>query len=238
MKYQCQIDETDCGPACIVMVASHYHLYITIGKVRELSKTDYIGTNLMGMVYAAEKLGFTATPMNGPTQNNTLDENFIFPFIAHVRIKYEKNKILDHYVVVSGTTKNKVMIWDPDSSRGKHTMSRSDFLKIWTGYVLFLSPGTHFVPIKEKKSPLLKFLPLILPHKKNLIIVSLSSALLLVLGIVISYYFKYIIDEVVISKASFTLTAFSIGMILIIAVQSITEGLRGVLINYFAFKIN
>jgi ATP-binding cassette subfamily B protein len=48
MKYQHQIDETDCGPACISMVASHYKLYVTIGNVRELSKTDYTGTNLMG----------------------------------------------------------------------------------------------------------------------------------------------------------------------------------------------
>jgi ABC-type bacteriocin/lantibiotic exporter with double-glycine peptidase domain len=74
MKYRQQIDENDCGPACIVMVASHYRLYVTIGRVRELCKTDYIGTNLSGMVYAAEKPGFTATPMRGAVQNTTLNQ--------------------------------------------------------------------------------------------------------------------------------------------------------------------
>jgi len=49
MKYQHQIDQTDCGPACIAMVASHYKLYISRGKIRELCKTDFIGTNLAGI---------------------------------------------------------------------------------------------------------------------------------------------------------------------------------------------
>jgi len=236
MKYQHQIDETDCGPACIAMVASHYDLYTTIGKVRTLCKTDYIGTNLAGLVTAAEKLGFTANAMRGAVQDSTLNQKIILPFIAHVRIPYENNRVLDHYVVITQITPHKITIWDPDATRGKHTLKRSDFLKIWTGYVLFLTPNTHFTTGNNKRNNIFKFLPLVLPHKKNLLIVSLSSAILIVFGIVTSNYYKYIMDEVIVSKAVFTLTAFSIGAILITLTQSILEGLRSILINYFSFK--
>jgi ATP-binding cassette, subfamily C, bacteriocin exporter len=236
MKYYRQIDETDCGPACIAMVASYYNLFITIGKVRELCKTDYIGTNLAGMKTAAENLGFTANAMRGEVNEATLNQKIIFPFIAHVRVPYDNNKLLDHYVIVTNIDKNKVTIWDPDFSRGKHKLNRLDFLKIWTGYVLFLSPSTTFVTEKNQKNNLLKYLPLVLPHRKNLIIVSLSSAVLIVFGIITSNYYKYVMDEIIISKAAFTLTALSIGVILITVIQSIFEGLRSILINYFSFK--
>ncbi len=236
MKYQHQIDETDCGPACIAMVASHYSLHITIGRIRELSKTDFIGTNLAGMVHSAKKLGFTANAMHGEVTDSTLNNKIIAPFIALVRIPHENNTLLDHYVVVKKITKQQVEIWDPDLSRGKYRLKRQDFLKIWTGYVVFLTPSTEFKPEKERKNNLIKFLPLVLPHRKNLIIVSLSSVLLIVFGVVTSNYYKYIMDEVIISKAVFTLTAFSIGAILITLTQSILESLRSILINHFSFK--
>jgi ATP-binding cassette subfamily B protein len=110
VKYQQQIDETDCGPACIAMVASHYRLYVTIGRVRELSKTDYIGANLAGMVVAAEKLGFVAKPMRGAVGNETLSEKLVFPFITHVKIPWENGMVLDHYVVVKSIGKTKITI--------------------------------------------------------------------------------------------------------------------------------
>jgi ATP-binding cassette subfamily B protein len=236
MKYQQQIDKTDCGPACIVMIASHYMSYISIGRVRELCKTDYIGTNLAGMVRAAESLGFSAKPVRGTVQDATLNAKLSFPFIAHVRVSPSNSTSLNHYVVVKKITKHKVLIWDPDPARKKTIMSRSNFLKWWTGYTLFLSPSTEFVLERGNRNALFKFFPLLSQHKKNFIIICLASALLIVFGIVISFYYKYIIDEVVISRAGFTLLTFSIGALLITLNQSVVETMRSILINHIAYK--
>jgi len=236
VKYQRQIDEKDCGPACIAMVASHYNLHVSKGRIRELSKTDFIGTSLAGMTHALEKLGFSTNAMRGEVRDDTLDKKIIFPFIAHIKTPSDDNKSRDHYVVVKKISQKKVTVWDPDITKGKHSMMRSDFLKQWTGYVLFLSPGANFKTEKKQKSSLLKFLPLVSPHKKSLLVVSLASALLIVLGIIIANYFRYVMDEVIVARAAFTLTAFSIGAIIVIVTQSILEGLRRVLINHFSFK--
>jgi ATP-binding cassette subfamily B protein len=236
MKYYKQYNETDCGPACLAMVASHYKRFITTGRIRELCRTDFIGTNLAGMVHAATNLGFTTSAMRGEVTNSTLNNKLVLPFIAHVRILQENNKLLDHYVVVKAITKHTIKIWDPDSIKGKHSQSREDFLKIWTGYVLFLTSSENFKPEKDRKNNLLKFLPLVLSHKKILLIMSLSSVLLIIFGIITSNYYKYVMDEVIVSKAVFTLTAFSVGMILITLTQSILESLRSILINHLSFK--
>ena len=237
MKYHHQTDENDCGPACIAMAASHYNHHISIGKIRELAKTDFIGTNLAGMVHALEKLGFAANAVRGEVRDSTLDQKGILPFIAHVKIPYGNDKFLDHYVVVKEISPQKITIWDPDISRGKQKLKRADFLKLWTGYALFLSPGTDFKPENANKINILKFLPLIFPHKKTLLMASLSSAVLIAFGILMANFYRYIMDEVIVARATFTLTAFSIGAILLILTQTIMEGMRSMLINYFSFKI-
>ncbi|MCL2191991.1 MAG: cysteine peptidase family C39 domain-containing protein, partial [Treponema sp.] len=211
MRYQQQIDENDCGPACITMVASHYGSHISIGRVRELSKTDFIGTSLAGMVRALEKLGFSANAMRGEVRDDTLDMEIVFPFIAHVKIPVEDDKSLDHFVVIKEITEKNVTVWDPDITRGKRRIPRADFLKLWTGYTLFLSPSTDFKAGKHSKNDLLKFLPLLLPHKKSLLLVSLASLLLIAFGIVTANFYRYIMDEVIAARAAFTLAAFSIG---------------------------
>jgi ATP-binding cassette subfamily B protein len=235
MKRQQQIDETDCGPACIVMAASHYHAYITPGRARDLCKTDFMGTNLAGMTRAFNQLGFQASAMRGTVSDDTLNAKLLFPFIAHVKVSRE-DKLFDHYAVIKKIDTQWVTLWDPDPLKGKCRISREDFLKIWTGYVLFLSPGAGYTPRRERRGAFFKFFPLLLPHKKELIITCLSSALLIVFGIFISYYYKYIVDEVIIAKAAFTLTAFSIGSLFISLFQSIVEALRSILINYVAHK--
>jgi len=149
--------------------------------------------------------------------------------------------MLDHYVVVKKIGKNKVTVLDPDVTRGKQKLKqklkRSDFLKIWTGYVLFFAPGADFKPGEKQQHNLLKFLPLVLPHKRTLLVISLASVLLIVFGIVMANFYRYIMDEVIVARATTTLTLFSIGAIFIVLTQVIVEKIRGVLVNHFSFKI-
>ena len=60
MKYIQQLDETDCGAACIAMIASHYNLNKSVTSIREITGTDTKGTNLAGLIQGAQKLGFSA----------------------------------------------------------------------------------------------------------------------------------------------------------------------------------
>jgi ATP-binding cassette subfamily B protein len=218
------------------MIASHYRLFKSLSTLRQLCGTDRAGTNLMGIITAARRLGFKASPLRGAIQDETLNAKLSFPFIAHIKAT---NSYLtaDHYVVVKKIKKTYIEIWDPSPVEGVHKISRQDFLKMWTGYTVFLSPDDHFVPEKEKGNLLLKFIPLFLPHRKTLLIVSLSSCLIIIFGVVSSFYYKYIIDEIIVSKANSTLTAISIGVLSAVVIQSILEALRGVLINYLSSKI-
>jgi ATP-binding cassette subfamily B protein len=235
MNYHQQLGANDCGPACLAMVASHYGSYISIGDARKLCKTDAMGANLAGLVAAAEKLGFDAKALKGERAEKTLDEKLLFPFIAHIKTTYLDRKY-DHFVVIKSISKTSVEIWDPNPAEGRHKVSRAEFLTVWSGYALFLSPNSRFTPKKEKGNVLFKYAPLLLPHKKSLAVICMASCLLIVFGVTTSFYYKYIIDEVVITKAEFTLASLSIGVLLIAVIQSFVEMSRGILINHVVYK--
>ena len=85
---------------------------------------------------------------------------------------------------------------------------------------MFFEPDVDFVKSDKKENLLLKFIPVFLPHKKLLFYSLLSSILLLAFGIISSFYYKYMFDEVLYSKAKFSLHTLSFGVLLVVVVQS------------------
>lgn len=61
MKYPSVIqkDSTDCAAACLATVCKFYGRNKDIVRIRQYAKTDSKGTNGVGLVKAAQKLGFS-----------------------------------------------------------------------------------------------------------------------------------------------------------------------------------
>ena len=236
MRYVQQLDEADCGAACIAMVISHYNVNRSVTYIRELACTDTRGTNLQGMINACKYLGFKAKALKG--NEKSISAELPVPFIAH--INKEINGILfQHFVVVKKITGKYVYIWDPDSNEKKYKLTLQNFYKIWTGYVLFISPENNISEIKNSNSKLLyKFLPLLKAYKKLLILACLASVLIVVFGIVSTFYTRYVIDEVLFSHAKVTLFSLSIAMLLVVSFKAIIEAIRKITLTHFAYKIN
>lgn len=55
-----QHDITDCGAACIATICKQNGYKIGITQIREIAGTDKQGTNVYGVIKAAEQLGFNA----------------------------------------------------------------------------------------------------------------------------------------------------------------------------------
>jgi ABC-type bacteriocin/lantibiotic exporter with double-glycine peptidase domain len=68
-RYTCvrQIDQSDCGAVALATIALHYRRPMGLQQLRDLAGTEWVGTNLLGLVRATEHL---ATPLT--TEGNTL----------------------------------------------------------------------------------------------------------------------------------------------------------------------
>lgn len=232
MKYYCvkQHDITDCGAACLATISKQYGLNLSISKIREVAGTDKQGTNAYGMIKAAEQLGFTAKGVKG--NRDAFFSGFPTPAIAHVVV----DGSLLHYVVVHKVTKEKIIIADPAKGIVKYTPD--EFFKIWTGVLIILVPTSKFQKGNEKQGVLSRFFSLMIPQKRLLINIFLSSIMITVFGILASFYFRFIMDDIVPNSTRKTLIALSVGVIVLYIFKAILEAFRYHLMLYLGQKLD
>ena len=92
-----QHDMSDCGPACLAMVARYYKGNVSIAKIREQIGTNSMGTSLNALSAGAEAIGFKTKALKSiaNTASDCLNE-VPLPCIAHMIV----NEDLLHYVVI------------------------------------------------------------------------------------------------------------------------------------------
>lgn len=80
-----------------------------VARIRQIAGTDTKGTNVLGMIKAAEQLGFSAKGVKG---NQDSLSKIPLPTIAHVIV--ERNKLqLHHYVVLYKVNDVQLTYMDP-----------------------------------------------------------------------------------------------------------------------------
>lgn len=238
MRYYCikQHDITDCGAACLSTISKQYGLQLSISRIREIAGTDKRGTNAYGMVKAAEELGFTAKGVKGTPE--AFIESFTskspapLPAIAHVVVD---GKLL-HYVVVHKVSEKEILIADPGKGLVKYTPE--DFFKIWTGVLILMTPTVHFQKGNETKGFFSRFFSLILPQRRLLLNIFLSSLVITIFGILASFYFQFIMDDIVPNSLKKTLITLSIGIILLYVFKTLLEAFRYHLMLYLSQKLD
>ena len=213
-----QHDIKDCGAACLASIGNHYKVNLPIARIRQYANTDKRGTNVLGIIEAADKMGFTAKGVKGGI--DAIDK-IPLPAIAHVVVKEQ----LHHYVVVYKVEKSKVesqsKITAMDPAFGKmETYTYDEFQKIWSGVLILFAPNDDFKTYNEKTSPLQRFWNLVQPHKIILIQALVGAILFTVLGLAMSIYIQKITDYVLVEGNRNLLNLLSFSMIAIIILQA------------------
>ena len=225
-----QNDEKDCGPACILTIAKQFGSDISIAKLREISGTDRNGTNIAGMLKGLEYLGFDGKAVR--VEDKKITNEISFPIIAH--IKTEKNFL--HYIVIHKVSKKMILVSDPAIGMKKY--SHEEFEKIWTGILILVEPKKEFKRIKENNNSLMKFFLILKKQKKLLWNVFLVSMLYTFLGIVSSFYFKFLIDYVLKDNLLNTLNILMIGVITLGIIKIFLGAFRNYLLLFLSQRID
>jgi ATP-binding cassette, subfamily C, bacteriocin exporter len=219
-----QHDITDCGAACLASIAAHYNLMMPIARIRQYASTDKKGTNVLGVIEAAQKLGFQAKGVRGTFESLSKIPK---PAIAHVIIK----EVLHHYVVIYDVTDKYVSVMDPAYGRIEK-MSHEDFQKIWTGVLILLLPDESFEVGNNKESITNRFWRLVQPHKSVMLQALFGALIYTVLGLSTSIYVQKIVDNVLVEGNRNLLNLLSVGMILIIVLQLFIGSMK----TFFALR--
>ena len=228
-----QIDARDCGVAALASIAKFYGSDFSLAHLRELAKTDKEGTTALGIVKAANEMGFETRPVQA--DKTLFDMSDVpYPFIVHVN----KEGKLQHYYVVYQTKKDYLIIGDPDPSVKITKMSKERFFSEWTGVAIFLAPKPSYQPHKDKKNGLLSFLPLIFKQKSLIAYIVLSSLLVTIINIGGSYYLQGILDEYIPNQMKSTLGIISIGLIITYILQQAMSFSRDYLLTVLSQRLS
>lgn len=216
-----QHDITDCGAACLASIAAHYGLKLPISRIRQYAFTDKKGTNILGIIEAAKKLGLEAKGVKGPFECLT---EIPKPAIAHVVVR----EVLQHFVVIYKVTDKYILIMDPGDGK-LHKKPHQEFKKEWTGILVLLHPTKRFQKGNLKKSTLKSFIELLRPHK-NIMGQALFGALVYsILGLSTAIYVGKITDYVLVDRNINLLNLMGILMILIILLRTFVNSMKSIL---------
>ena len=225
-----QRDITDCGAACLASVAAHYNLSLPVARIRQLAGTDKKGTNVLGLVEAAGKMGFLAKGVRG-------DWDSLFkipkPAIAHVIVK----EVLHHYVVLIKATDKHIVIMDP-ADGAIHKMEHEEFKKQWTGVLVLIAPGEKFTVRNEKVSTSVRFWSLIKPNRSILLQSLIGALVFSVLGLAMSIYVGKLVDNVLPGGNMSLLNLLGVAMIIIIVLRLLLSFFQTIFILKTGQKID
>lgn len=241
--YYCirQHDVTDCGAACLATICKQNGYKIGISQIREVAGTDRQGTNVYGIIKAAETLGFSAKGVKG--NKEAFFSNFPLPCIAHVIV----NGNLLHYVVIHRITKKQVIIADPAEGIVKvtpeeffgevHDEGKSPKYQ-WSGVLILIVKSEKFEKKDETKGLFQRFIHLLIPQKNLIIHIFIASLIYTILGILAAFYFKVLVDDILPNSLTKTLTTLSVGIILLNIFKVLLNGFRTHLLLYLSQKLD
>jgi len=208
-----QMQQTECGLACVAMIAGHYQAHYTLSELREFMEIGRDGSSLFHLTMLAEKIGFSCKSYKMTPEKLSL---ITLPAIAH----WEGN----HFVVVDKINKNHVYYIDPNIGRKKVTLET--FAESFSNVVLEMKPTPELTPKKPRPvwRPFMKHLS---SCKMLLWKILLISLILQLVTLAIPLMSQYLIDELLTVDASNFLTVFLLGIIGVTFTQSIFEYIRG-----------
>lgn len=193
-----QHDERDCGVACLATVACYHGLDLPLAKVRELTKSDRMGTNIYGLVDGARQLGMEAEALEGSPDDlyeALRDMSVTLPFIALLC----KDGARMHFVTVFAVEGTRVLVGDPGV--GKQYLSLEQFFAEWTGCVVNMRP-TALLKESHHGLPVMQLLGLLSGQLNRIGLILLLSVFVSGISIGGAFVFQVVIDSLTTGQSS------------------------------------
>lgn len=215
MKVVYQSERSECGLACVAIVANHHGKSLPLTSLRRTYGSSHKGSKLNDLIDIFESLDFIARPLK--VDLSDLDKLHL-PCILH----WEFN----HFVVLKHAGRRRTTILDP--ARGERQISSDELSKSFTGIALEVEPSANFNKSSERSDNLI--LRLLSSSRGitrcGLQIVSLSIAIQL-FTLVAPFFLQWTIDQVLTSGDRYLLGTLAIGFCLLVVIQSFVAWIRG-----------
>ena len=237
-----QLDEMDCGPACLKMISAFYGKSYSMDFLREVCYMSRDGVNLQGINSGAEGIGFRTLAVKIDFEQ--LNNEARLPCILHWNHR--------HYVVLPpqnySPKRNRQKIILADPGMGLIRVSKETFLKHWLnpheekGIAFLLEPTDQFYEKSdqsEKFSVLSSFLHYIKPYKRTYLPQLIAGMLLAtIFSLIFPFLTQILVDHGIGLKDKNFILLIVISQLILFAGSSAIEAIRSWLLLHMNYRIN
>jgi ATP-binding cassette subfamily B protein len=195
-----QIDEMDCGAACLAMICRHFGRKVSLPRIRQLCHTATDGTSLKAISRAATELGLAARALKISLRNLPL---MPLPAIVH----WEGN----HWIVLYDVDEQFVRVADP--ALGLRKLPRREFETKWTGYAALFDYTPAFEAAPESKPTLAWVLPFVARFKVILLQALGLAVAVSFLQLLFPVFTQMVVDKVIVENDLGLLKIILLGML-------------------------
>ena len=210
-----QTEMTECGLACLAMVARYHGHNIDLNVLRRRHLVSMSGTSLGSMIKIAGTLDLAPRPLRVELDQLHKVQT---PAILHWD--------LNHFVVLKSVKGDKVTIIDPGI--GQRVMTLSKLSKHFTGIALELSPTAEFTAQDDRLRPHLSLLWSRLIGLKRAIFQTFTLSIILQFIVIASpFYLQLVVDAALPNQDYELLLAIALGFGALVILRALSEAVRG-----------
>jgi ABC-type bacteriocin/lantibiotic exporter with double-glycine peptidase domain/CRP-like cAMP-binding protein len=221
-----QLDEMDCGVACVAMVCRYFGREVALPHIRLAVGTSVDGTSLRGIQRGGEFVGLAVTPVRASKAR--LDQ-LPLPAIVHL----DQN----HWVVLHRVTPARVDVADP--ARGRQRLSRDKFLARWSGYAALVRPTDRLQQAPLAAAGQSRWLwPFVRPHLRRLLLALLLTIAGAGAQMLIPVVTQRIVDNALVRRDYTLLHLLSLALLAVPVAGLATSLVRGRLLSRVAVRID
>lgn len=221
-----QTEATECGLACLAMVAGYHGFRTDLASMRRLFLVSIKGTTLGHLLQMATALNMATRPVKLELEDLP---QLRMPCILHWNF--------NHFVVLKAVNGNVVTIHDP--AYGLRKLTLDEVSKQFTGVALELWPNNSFRQASFKQHIKLREL---MGHVTGLFRsfgqILLLAVALEVFALVSPFFLQWVIDNVIVSADRDLLTTLAIGFGLLMLMQQGVGTLRSWVIMHMSTTLN
>lgn len=225
IPYVQQMQQADCGAACLAMVLAYHGKHLPLEEVRSLTGFGRDGTDAKLLLQASRSLGLDG-------QGFSIDLDDLDKLEPGAILHWEFN----HFVVFERLRKHDVWIVDPRSGRRRVPLEL--FRRSFTGVVLEFVPEEGFNRSKPTAHSVWRHLHHLLTRPGLLVEVILTSVLLQILALSVPLLTSSLVDRVVPRNDYDLLWALGIGLGVISFFYFLSTVVRGHLLVHLRFLID
>ncbi len=220
-----QIDEMDCGAACLAMVCRHFGRAVSLSRIRQLVHTSLDGTSLRALCHAGTELGLATRSVKVSPANI---DRMPMPAIIH----WEGN----HWIVLYAVSATHAWLVDP--SLGRVKVARSELVAKWTGYAALFDYTAAFEAAPVAKAGFAWLWPFFRPYFPLMLKAIGLAAIVSALSMVLPVFTQIIVDRVVVDQDRALLGVLVFGMFGVLFFMTMATLLQRYLMSFAAVRID